>query len=257
MTRPDSALVKVRPATVQPTADEDLYGVRAVPAGMMIPVVDSTGFYQLSVTPDPMCADVLHDVEIVTGVEGDLILWKDREEYEASLQTQTFYAAPAPITWDLRILVHVKGAQFMHSVEATVAGLAEGIWLDDLRHTSTACLHSLDGWKMQAYNDSISRLLTTVHTFGLPEGAVTRGETPTSIPPLRLNLRVLLRDEETVLWFHYDVIPEEVTLYEDELLVRIEIPIVMELPYVDAKGSTGFDATVTPWEPGGKADVNM
>lgn len=257
MTRPDSALVKVRPATVQPAEDEDLYGLRAVPADLSIPIVDSTGMFLLSVTPDPMCADTLRNVEIVTGVEGDLVLWKDREEYEKSLVTQTFYCQPEPITWDLRILIHVKGIQFMHSVEGTVAGLAEGMWLARLQHTSSTCLHPLEEWRVQPYNDSISLLVTTLHTFGLPEPTLTRAEEVVDITPLRLNLRVLLRDEETVLYFHFDVKPEYVTLYEEQLIARVEIPIEVVLPYVDAKGSAGFDATVTPWEPGGKADVNM
>ena len=135
MTRPDSALVKVRPATVQPAADEELYGVKAVPGNMPIPLVESTGMHLLCVTPDPMCADTLRNVEIVTGVDGDLVKWTDRDEYEESLVHQTFHCQPQPITWNLRIMIRIKGAQYLHSVQATVAGLAEGTWLGSLRHS--------------------------------------------------------------------------------------------------------------------------
>jgi len=39
--------------------------------------------------------------------------------------------------------------------------------------------------------------------------------------------------------------------------VDIPIELAPDLPYVMAKGGTGFDATVTPWENGGSADVGM
>ena len=258
MTRPDSALVRVRPAAIQPAFDKDLYGDLAVPAEMDLPWVDSLGQYQLSVTPDPMCADILHDVEIITGVEGDLIHWEDREEYEASLVTQTFYAQPKPITWDLRILIHVRGLEFLHSIDGTVAGMAEGTWLSTLIHTSTACLHEVDDWSMKRVTDSLSIVTATLHTFGLPEAVSTRAEAGIGeVPPLRLNLKLLLRDEETVLYYHFDILPEWVRIYDDVLEVLIDIPVKLDLPYVDAKGSAGFDAKVTPWEDGGKADVTI
>ena len=260
MTKPENALVRVRPANPQPDYDEELYGPTAVPTGMDIPVVESTKLYQLSVTPDPMCADTLKHVEILTGVEGDLIPWHDREEYKSSLMTQTFYCQPKPITWDLRIVIHIKGIQYMQTVTGTVAGLAEGVWLGNLQHTSSTCLHPLDQWNMQPLNDSISVLSTTIHTFGLPNGVLTRTggyAVPDLNSVLRLNLRVMLRDEGTVLYFHFDVQPDDVTIYQAQLVARVEIPIEVDLPYVDAKGSTGFDATVTPWEDGGDADINM
>jgi hypothetical protein len=259
MTRPDCALVKVRPATVQPVADDELYGPTAVPDNMPVPVVESTGMHQLCVTPDPMCADTLQNVEVITGAEGDLVLWKDRDEYGKSLVYQTFYCQPKPIIWDLRVMIHVKGAQYLHSVQATVAGLAEGTWLADLRHTSTACLHPLEEWRTYALSDDVSVLATSIHTFGLPESdsATRAGNGATKYSPLRLNLRVLLRDEETVLYYHFDVSPEDMTIFEEQRVVRVEIPAGMDLPYADAKGSAGFDATVTPWEPGGNAEVDM
>ena len=258
MTRPETAQVHVRAADPQPAEGEDLYGSRAIPAGMDIPFVDSTGLYQLSVTPDPMCIDTLQNVEIITGVEGDLVKWKDREEYEASLVTQTFHAEPRPVTWDLRILVHVKGWEYLHSMEGTVAGLAEGTLLSTLRHTSSVCLHAVDDWTLMRQNDSLGVIRAHLHTFGLPESTATRaGVDATEIPPLRLNLRILLRDEETVLYYHFDIIPDWVDLRQEQLEVSVEIPIWIELPYVDAKGSAGFNATVTPWADGGKADVTF
>jgi hypothetical protein len=36
-----------------------------------------------------------------------------------------------------------------------------------------------------------------------------------------------------------------------------DYPDLPDLPYVDVKGGTGFDATVTPWGEGGSADATM
>jgi hypothetical protein len=258
MTLPSTAKVQARPASVQPGYDEDLYGYLAVPADMNIPVVDSTSMYLLSVTPDPMCIDTLQNVEIITGVEGDLVKWKDREEYEASLITQTFFAEPEPVTWDLRVLIYVRGLQYLHSVKSTVCGLSDGIMLTDLRHSSDVCLHPIDEWQLKHLSDTLGTISSSIHTFGLPASSSTKaGVHIDENTHLRLNLRCFLRDEETVLYFHFDVGPESFIVLEDQMIVRIEITVPIEIPYVDAKGSAGFDAVVAPWQPGGNADITM
>lgn len=257
MEYPDAAKVQARPSTVQPGYNEDLYGYDAVPDDMYIPVVDSTSMYLLSVTPDPMCVDTLLDVNIITGVEGDLVLWKDREEYEASLVTQTFFAEPQPVIWDLRISLAVRGLQYLHSIQATLAGLSDGLMLANLRHSPDVCLHPLEEWEARHLSDTLGIVSTAIHTFGLPESSLTKADYPDKNTHLRLNLRCLLRDEETVLYFHFDIGPEAFVVEEDRLLLRIDITIPIELPYVDAKGSAGFDAVVSPWLPGGNADVTM
>ncbi len=259
MDRPETALVKAAPSVNQPVENDELYGGRAVPAGMVVPLNDTTGFYTLLAAPDPMCADTLKHVQIITGVEGDLIPWETREEYEASLLTQTFECQPHPITWNLRVQVYVKGLKYLHSMKGTIAGLADGNWLNELRHTASPCLHPLESWSTQHFSDSLGVVSTSIHTFGLPEQELTKTEGYAVLPHLRLNLEFLLRDEETILHFHFDVGEESVTIFEDQLLVRIEIPIewAPRLPYVDAKGSAGFDAKVTPWQNGGNIDVTM
>ena len=258
MQYPDMAKVQARPSTVQPGYDEDLYGYEAVPDDMYIPVVDSTSMFLLSVTPDPMCVDTLQNVNIITGVEGDLVLWKDREEYEASLVTQTFYAEPQPVIWDLRVSIAVKGLQYLHSIQSTMAGLSDGLMLADLHHSPDVCLHPLESWEGRHISDSLGVIFTTIHTFGLPESAMTRADYHIDENThLRLNLRCLLRDEETVLYFHFDFGPEAIVIEDDRLLLRIDVTVPITLPYVDAKGSAGFDAVVSPWLPGGNADVTM
>ena len=77
---------------------------------------------------------------------------------------------------------------------------------------------------------------------------------------LRLNLMIRLRDHSTTLYYHFDV-GEYVVSYDNQLVLRLDLgpdfPDGPDLPYVDAYEGTGFNATVTPWQNGGSADVPM
>lgn len=276
MNRPDSCYVRCRHAEHQPMLDEDLYGGYAVPESMamQIPTSPDTYMYLLSAEPDPMCADTLHNVHIITGVDGDLIPWKDMDTYGETLTVQTFYAFPQPITWKLRVFIELSGINYMFNVKATIAGLCDGNQLSKLRHTSEVCLHSLDTWEVKGRNTSknTGTVGSTINTFGLPD-TVTDYEHI----PLQLNLQFLLRDEATIYNYHFvdpatapasnpegatvltlPLKPEYITIFEDQRVIRIDIPLgLIDLPYVDAKDSAGFDATVSPWENGDVADVGM
>lgn len=277
MHRPDSALVYARPATNLAGTDDDLYGNLAVPKGMDIRR-DPSGNRIVSVWPDPMCADTLSQVNIITGVEGDLIHWEDRDSYAQSLSTQTFYAFPEPITWKLTITVYLSGVRYMHSVRASLAGLSVGNYLGELRHSEEVCLHSIGSWDSKTVSeaDNTGLITTTIDTFGLPEQSwedwrwkthwVTQWnyggqqDSHYQLPPLRLNLQFLLQDELTVLNYHYDLSWREVSVYPEQMLIRVMIPPSYpcpDLPYVDAKDSAGFDASVSPWEDGGTAEVSF
>lgn len=276
MTHPDSALVHLLPAADQPLSDEDLYGSRSVNINMGgIPINPETGMHLVASEPELMNADTLHHVTINTGTDGDLILWDESDEYQSKLITQTVYAEPKPVVWKLRVRVYVHGISFMYSVRGSVAGLADGCWLSPLRHTCTSCLQRLDSWDSYSFNNGTGYITTTINTFGLPDmdmlpsplglgGQNSRADddgTPDYNRRLRLNLQFLLRDQATVLNYHFDVGDECITIFEDELVVRIDIPIDFpggpDLPYVDVKGSAGFGATVTPWEDTDPVDVSM
>ena len=276
MTRPDSCYVRCKYVNHQPAPDEDLYGGFSVPEGMamQIPTSKETYMFLLSAEPDPMCADTLHDVHIITGVEGDLIPWEDQDSYGESLTVQTFYAYPQPITWKLRVFVELAGINYMFSVKASIAGLADGNQLSQLRHTSEVCLHSMDIWEIKGRNTSrnTGNVGSTINTFGLPDTVTDYGNIP-----LQLNLQFLLRDQATVYNYHFvdpatapagnpegatvltfPMKPEYISIFEDQRVIRIDIPLgLIDLPYVDAKDSAGFDAEVSPWEDGGSADVGM
>lgn len=274
MTRPDSCYVRCRIAEHQPLPDEDLYGGYAVPMSMNLDTNPDTDMFILTSEPDPICADTLKQVHIITGVEGDLIPWQEKDTYGETLTIQTFYAFPQPVTWKLRVFVELRGINYMYSVKATIAGLADGNQLSELRHTSEPCLHLMDSWEIKGRNSSqnTGTVGSTINTFGLPDTVTDYNNIP-----LQLNLQFLLRDEATLYNYHfvdpqtapetnpegatmltYPMKPEYITIFEDQRVIRIDIPIgLIELPYVDAKDSAGFNATVSPWEDGDVADVGM
>jgi len=278
MDKPESALVHLLPAADQPRSGDDLYGANAVPDYLKdIAVNSETGMYIVSAEPEVMNADTLRHQNIVSGLSEDHILWDERDQYQSQLVTQTINAKPLPIVWQLKVRVAVKGIMYMNSVRATIAGLTDGCWLIPMRHTSTPCLQLLDSWSATSTSDSTGYIATTVHSFGLPDpempasplsvrgGTVTRGaratETHDYDDRLRLNIQFLLRDQSTVLSYHFDISEECVTIDENRLVVNIDLPIDYpgspDLPFVDAKGTAGFDANVTPWEDGGTADTTM
>lgn len=289
MTRPDSALVHASASADQPLPDEHLYGNAAVPAYLQgIPMNPAgNGMHLLAAEPEMVNADTLLNATVTTGLDEDLVPWDERDKYEQTVIEQNFYAEPRPLIWKLYVRIPIRGANYMYSVRGTVAGLSDGCWLTPLRQTSTPCLQLLDSWRIQAPIDSVSFLSTSVNTFGLPDvqmpmspvdartsqaRMVTRtedenteniqiGEDPRFDQHLRLNLQFVLRDEATVLNYHYDLGDKYIAVIDDQLIVNIDIPVdfpgLPDLPYVESKGSAGFDATVTPWEEGGTADTTM
>jgi hypothetical protein len=78
---------------------------------------------------------------------------------------------------------------------------------------------------------------------------------------LRLNLSFLMRDNKTVVDYHYDLDEENITVYEEQRLIVVRIPAdypgIPDLPKVDADGSTGFDASVSDWTEGGHSDTTF
>lgn len=275
MTHADSALVHLLPSADQPGVNNDLYGDLAVPSYLTgIPRYTPTGMYLVAAEPEIMNVDTLHGVSIITGTEDDRILWKDRDDYESTLTGQTLQAKPHPLVWQLNVVVYVKGIDYMHSVRGSVAGLADGCWLGSLRHTSSPCLQALDTWSRRNTGENVGYIETTIHAFGLPDlnmppsfSGTRADETPTGAhiqynERLQLNLQFLLRDQSTVMTYHFDVDQNCITINGDKLEVQVDIPLdyaggVPDLPYVEAHDGAGFDAEVTPWADGETADETM
>ena len=276
MSNYDEALVHILPSADQPEPNDDLYGDGAVPSNIGgIARNEDTGMYVVAAEPQIMNADTLRNVVITNGYDDILVPWDEYDDIQVDSQdVLTFYAQPEPIVWKLDIKVYVRGITYMNNVTASVAGLTDGCWLGTLRHTATPCLQRLDSWtrhRMANQPDTLGYLTTTINTFGLQDLDMprspydTRGasggtraswDAPEYNEHLRLNLKFLLRDNKTELYYHYDVDSQWITLDEGHLVITIDIPIEIgpELPYVEAADVAGFDATVTPWEDGGTAE---
>ena len=86
-------------------------------------------------------------------------------------------------------------------------------------------------------------------------------EAPAYDKLLRLNLSFLLRDNKTVVDYHYDLDDEDITVYEEQRLIVVRIPSTHpdcpDLPEVEGDGKTGFDADVSDWEEGGHSDTTF
>lgn len=275
----DNALVHLLPSADQPEPDEELYGPEAVmDQAKAIPIYEPTGMYMVTAEPEIMNADTLHHINIESGLSDDLIPWDEAEKYATDVdEVQMLTACPKPIVWKLNITVYVEGVTFMNNVVASVTGLADGYWLGKLRHTSTPCLQILDNWSRQRTSaeghEDVGILTTSINTFGLQDldmppspydaryTSTTKAadEKPEWSKHLRLNLKFNLRDKETIIYEHYDIDSEWITINEGSLLVNIQVPVDVApvLPEVEDAGTTGFGAEVTPWSDGDTTDQTM
>lgn len=293
MERASTACVQGTPANFQPNANSpaQLYG----PACFHKPLpntVGQTGFYQVMNQPEPMALDTLQNMVILSGEYGDYIPYEERDTYQSTLTMQQFYSIPTSPIWNMRIRIYVTGIDYMSQLEGSLAGLATGRFLALNRNTDVPCLLRLDEWYVERTGDNEGYVTCEVKNFGLcgsqhpfrcyddqghditpaSDGsrAVTRAEagnrvnwedTRTVNPDdLQLNLLFLLRDQKTKCSYQYNV-GESVISYDNQLELQLRLdtdfPDHPDLPYVEAVSSAGFDATVSPWEDGGSADISM
>ena len=292
MDRASTACVQATPASYQPEANAyvQLYGSACFHEPL--PHILENGFYQVANQPEQMALDTLKDMVILTGEYGDYIPYEVRDTYQSTLTMQKFKSTPTSPIWSLRIRVYVKGIDYLWQVEGSLAGLADGRFLALNRNTDVPCLLRLDEWSTQRTGNNVGYISCTVTSFGLRSSqhpfrcydnqgnditpaadgsrAATRAEagnqvdwedTHTIYPnDLQLNLVLMLRDHSTMLDYHFNV-GENVVSYDNQLVLQLDLdsstPGYPDLPYVDAYEGTGFNATVTPWEDGGSADVPM
>ena len=228
-----TAAVRLRPLEVQPPSDGQLYKTGAVVC------------YQ----PESIDIDTLGSMTIVTGTDGDYIPYKDRDSYRDNLVVQRFTCAPKSPLNELRIILYVTGISNLYDIKGTVEGVADGYRLVDAVPTSQTCVLQTGQWEMKTLDDNSGYIMTTLSTFGMPDRNL-----------IRLNLQFLLRDEETTLEYSYDI-GSYVTVIESnhELRVTLDTDYTHhpDLPYVEAKGSTGFGVNVVPWGEGSDVDIDM
>ena len=242
-----TAAVRLRPLEVQPPSDGELYNPNTV----------------VCYHPESIDIDTLAHMTIVTGIDGDYIPYKDRDSYSDNLVIQRFTCAPKSPLKGLRIILYVTGINYLYDVKGTVEGLAEGYRLIDAVPTSQTCIVQTGQWELKMVDDNSGYIMTTLPTFGMPVSDNAMGKSATSIDsnsPLRLNLQFLLRDEETLLNYHFDIGSYVIYIENlQELRVTLDTDFTHhpDLPYVEAKGSAGFGVNVVPWGEGSDADIDM
>ena len=242
-----TAAIRLKPLEVQPQLDIQLYDPDAV----------------VCYPPESIDIDTLAHMTIVTGTDGDYIPYKDRDSYREHLVTQRFTCAPKSPLTELRIIIYITGINSLYDIKGTVEGLADGYLLIDAVPTSQTCILQTGQWEVRTLDNNSGYIMTTLPTFGVPvtDEIVTKSATRNDINlPVRLNLQLLLRDQETTLNYNYDI-GSLVTTIEgsDEMRVIIgtDSDDHPDLPYVEAKGSAGFGVNVVPWSYGGGVNIDM
>ena len=250
-----TAEVRATSTSYQPDSLAELYGpacfYRALPS-----VEKNTGLYTVMNEPEEMALDTVN-IQVYQGKYNDYIPYEERETYQSTLVEQVFNAEPLPLIWKMRVRIYVSGIYYLNQVKGSIAGLADGHYLARHENSDVPCLLALDNWEVQTTGDNVGYIATTFNTFGLRSDAQTRSAQTFDYNPqgLRLNLRLLLRDQKTVLYYHFDV-GDHITIFDDQLVLRIDLNDDFadhpDLPEVDAQNGAGFDGLVVPWEDGPK-----
>lgn len=264
----ETAEVKSLPSSYQPTEYPELYGPEAY--GKTLPSVEKeTGFYTLSWQPEVMASDTIH-FHVNTGKYINYIPYKERDTYQSTLVKQIFNMEPKVIPWRMRVRVYIKGIYYLYQTKGSIAGLADGFMLAENHTNETPCMLALDDWEVHLEQDSnsvqggLGYIAKTFYTWGMrnslwshyadryPDHPVPPfAMTDPAADELRLNLRFLLRDRQTVMNYHFDT-GDMVRCYPNEYALRIDIedgdPRMPVLPYVDAYNGIGMDGIVVPWQ---------
>jgi len=259
MDQGSTAEVRSKPAAYQPDSLVELYGPNSY--YRELPSVEPTGLYTVMYEPQEMALDTLH-MQVYNGEYDDYIPYEERESYQSTLVEQMYKAEPLPLIWQMRIRLFITGIYYLYEVKGSIAGLADGHYLARDENSKVPCLLALDNWQAQVTGDNIGYISTTFNTFGLRSDAQSRASTTTDYPAqgLRLNLRFLLRDQKTVVNYHFDL-GDHIAINDDQLVLRIDLGDNFnehpDLPYVDAHEGTGFGAVVIPWQDGPHVDLDF
>lgn len=251
----------------------ELFGPEAY--GRDLQKEEKGGYCTLFWEPENMACDT----ETFTCYSGDYdtyIPYELRDTYQETLVRQTIDMEPLIVPWRMRVRIYIKGIYYLYQTKASIAGLADGYYFMSDRTSSTPTLMALDDWEVYVTGDNVGYIAKTFMTWGLQNTSVLYqgrhmdvGEKAEDVPEdysshpadeIRLNLRLLLRDRETVCTYHFDV-GDMVRAFWNEYALRIDLMDGFEgqpdLPYVDAYNGVGMEGIVTPWEDQDPIDVDM
>ena len=233
------------------------------------------GYCTLFWEPENMACDT----ESFTALSGDYdtyIPYELRDTYQETLVKQTVEMEPIIVPWRMRVRIYIKGIYYLYETKASIAGLADGYYFMSDRTSSNPTLMSLDDWEVHVTGDNVGYIAKTFMTWGVQNTSVLYqgrhmevGEKAEGVPEdysshpadeIRLNLRFLLRDRETVCTYHYDV-GNLVRAFWNEYALRIDLMDGFEgqpdLPFVEAYNGVGIDGIVSPWQDQDPVEVDM
>lgn len=265
----ETAKVEAARSPYQPDADmEELYGQPCY--AKKLPLTEPTGLYTAVCQPELMASDTLA-MHIISGSYDNYIPYKERDTYQDNLVMQYFHMNPLLVPWHMRVRIPVRGIYYLREATATLAGMADGYMLVKDQYSEVPCLFEVSDWEVHVTGDNEGYIAATFLTWGLrwsmwadkpryrqPPYAID----DTAPDELRLNLRCLLRDRKTVVYFHLDV-GNQVWVFGNEWALSIDLRDVLKgddiptLPYVEGVNGLDLGGVVIPWEDGAKVDVGM
>lgn len=270
---------------------ETLYGHEAWTDKQPHSELISPSYYVIANQPEEIGADTIDHREINAGTAfDDYILLEDRYSYQSSIIVQTIEALPHSLVESLRVRVYIKeGFNSLWTTRGSITGLADAHHLPLHVNSDNACLIAIDEWSTERTAENSGWINATITTFGIRPS--TRHTYATFHPStvsgisrydgeecdyegyysdvcdpedLRINLAFILRDQQTVVTYHFNV-GNALISYDDQLVLRLELgPDFLDqnggqiiLPFVEGFEGTGFGADVTPWQDVPPVDVPM
>ena len=285
----NTATVKSLPNSYQADSIPELYGETAF--GQMLKK-NANGLYEIAWEPEDIANDTIH-FHVNTGEYDRYIPYEERDTYQSTLVKQLYNMEPLIIPWNMRIRIYIKGIYYLNKVEASIAGLADGYKLVDCVTTDNPCLLKLDDWEVHLdpncadydAQGGLGYIAKTFKTWGpvnftnrnwdvhTPQRALSNREYSTDAAidgysyeelsdrptdQIRINVKFLLRDRQTILYYHFNV-GNLVNVFRNEYALRIDLMDGFfgqpELPYVEAVNGLEFDGVVVPWEEETPVDV--
>ena len=229
----------------------------------------STGLWTISNIPESIASDV-ERITVTSGKYANYIPFEERDTYQSTLTQQEFLMTPLLIPWHMRVRIPIRGIYYLRSVTGSIAGMADGYYLVEEHTSDDPCIHTLkEDWQVYVTGDNVGYIAFTFDTWGMRNQLWAqyddftrpfRVEAPKD--EVRLNIRCLLRDRKTIVYFHFDV-GDLVWVYGNEYALSVDLRDVLEgddipeLPYVDAVNGIDFDGFVVPWEDLEVIDVNF
>lgn len=280
----NTAKVQATPNSYQPTEYPELFGEACY--AQPLPKKNENGYYTVANEPENIASDTTF-MRVNTGEYDKYIPYKERDRYQETLVKQVFNMEPLIIPWDMRIRVYIRGIYYLWQAHASLAGVADGYYLVNCISSDTPCLLNLEDWEIHVTGDNVGYIAKTFKTWGpmnfenrnwdvhVPQRPLSNREYSTSADidaysyeelssrnpnEMRLNLRLVLRDRSTVLFYHFDVC-NLINVFRNEYALRIDLLDGFDgqpdLPYVEPYNGMEFDGVVVPWEDGPNVDVGF